>query len=162
MSVCPCGSNNDYADCCEPLIKGTQSAQTAEGLMRSRYTAHVKSEIDYIYETTLPSQRKNCDRKSIAAWCKKADWQSLEIIEASDGGPDDTKGIIEFVVYYREKGRRIKHHEIAEFEKENDHWYFKDGRAPQQVQAIRQGPKTGRNDPCPCGSGKKYKKCCGA
>ena len=23
-------------------------------------------------------------------------------------------------------------------------------------------PKVGRNDPCPCGSGKKYKKCCGA
>ena len=25
---------------------------------------------------------------------------------------------------------------------------------------VRQGPKIGRNDPCPCGSGKKYKKCC--
>jgi preprotein translocase subunit SecA len=28
--------------------------------------------------------------------------------------------------------------------------------------AIRKGEKIGRNDPCPCGSGKKYKKCCGA
>ena len=27
---------------------------------------------------------------------------------------------------------------------------------------VRDGPKVGRNDPCPCGSGKKYKKCCGA
>jgi preprotein translocase subunit SecA len=26
---------------------------------------------------------------------------------------------------------------------------------------IRKGPKVGRNDPCPCGSGKKYKHCCG-
>jgi preprotein translocase subunit SecA len=26
----------------------------------------------------------------------------------------------------------------------------------------REGPKVGRNDPCPCGSGKKYKKCHGA
>jgi len=33
--------------------------------------------------------------------------------------------------------------------------------APRQA-AVRQGPKVGRNDPCPCGSGKKYKKCCGA
>lgn len=26
---------------------------------------------------------------------------------------------------------------------------------------VHEGPKIGRNDPCPCGSGKKYKKCCG-
>jgi len=35
-----------------------------------------------------------------------------------------------------------------------------DGQAVQQV--VRGGEKVGRNDPCPCGSGKKYKKCCGA
>jgi len=29
-------------------------------------------------------------------------------------------------------------------------------------QVVRSGAKIGRNDPCPCGSGKKYKKCCGA
>ena len=33
----------------------------------------------------------------------------------------------------------------------------------KQSQTVRnEGPKVGRNDPCPCGSGKKYKKCCGA
>ena len=26
---------------------------------------------------------------------------------------------------------------------------------------VNEGPKVGRNDPCPCGSGKKYKNCCG-
>ena len=31
---------------------------------------------------------------------------------------------------------------------------------PEVEQVVRQGPKIGRNDPCPCGSGKKYKKCC--
>ena len=35
-----------------------------------------------------------------------------------------------------------------------------DARTVQQV--VRSGDKVGRNDPCPCGSGKKYKKCCGA
>jgi len=34
-------------------------------------------------------------------------------------------------------------------------------RQPVQ-QVVRSGAKVGRNDPCPCGSGKKYKKCCGA
>ena len=33
--------------------------------------------------------------------------------------------------------------------------------APQQPM-VRDAPKVGRNDPCPCGSGKKYKQCCGA
>jgi preprotein translocase subunit SecA len=32
----------------------------------------------------------------------------------------------------------------------------------QTVQQVVRGAKIGRNDPCPCGSGKKYKKCCGA
>ncbi len=32
----------------------------------------------------------------------------------------------------------------------------------QAVQQVVRGEKVGRNDPCPCGSGKKYKKCCGA
>ena len=37
----------------------------------------------------------------------------------------------------------------------DDHHHF----APVQ-QIVRAGPKVGRNDPCPCGSGKKHKKCC--
>ena len=35
------------------------------------------------------------------------------------------------------------------------------GAAPAPVAAPRAQPAVGRNDPCPCGSGKKYKKCCG-
>jgi uncharacterized protein YecA (UPF0149 family) len=31
---------------------------------------------------------------------------------------------------------------------------------PPKPQPIVLGPRPGRNDPCPCGSGKKYKKCC--
>jgi preprotein translocase subunit SecA len=35
------------------------------------------------------------------------------------------------------------------------------GERPDRVEPVRRGPKIGRNDPCPCGSGKKYKHCCG-
>ncbi len=35
------------------------------------------------------------------------------------------------------------------------------GAPPRKKQPVKVGPKVGRNDPCPCGSGKKYKKCCG-
>ena len=36
------------------------------------------------------------------------------------------------------------------------------GDVPKVQTVVHEGPKIGRNDPCPCGSGKKYKKCCGA
>ena len=162
MERCPCGSEKDYSDCCQPLIKGERVADTAEALMRSRYTAHAKKEFDYIFETTLPSNRQDADRKGTAAWSRKLDWQRLEVRHSEKGGPDDSVGTVEFLARYRKDGKAFDHHEIAEFVREDGRWYFKDGQAPQPVQAVRQGPKIGRNDPCTCGSGKKYKKCCGA
>ena len=162
MEPCPCESGKTYAECCEPLIQGARKAESAEALMRSRYVAHVKAEIDYIYQTTHPSKRHTVNREQVRAWCKKSQWQGLEILQTTDGGPDDQTGIVEFVARYREKERPVRHHEIAEFVQNEGTWYFMDGQPPKPVQAVRQGPKIGRNDPCPCGSGKKYKKCCGA
>lgn len=161
MEQCPCGTGKSYTECCEPLIKGDEAAKTAEALMRSRYTAHAKSEIDYIYDTTHPDKREGYDRDGVAAWTKKSEWQSLEIIKSKDGGTEDQEGVVEFVARYREKGKPVRHHEVAEFSKVDDQWYFTDGNTPKPVTMVRQGPKTGRNDPCTCGSGKKFKKCCG-
>jgi SEC-C motif-containing protein len=161
MENCPCGSEKTYADCCQPLIEGERRADTAEELMRSRYTAHAKKVYDYIFETTLPASRQDEDREGTAAWSKKLDWQRLEIRSVEKGGEDDDTGTVEFLARYRKNGKAFDHHEIAEFAREDGLWYFKDGRPPAPVQVIRQGPKIGRNDPCTCGSGKKYKKCCG-
>ena len=162
MEPCPCQSGKAYAECCEPLILGVEKALTAEALMRSRYTAHVKTQIDYIYQTTHPSKRHTVDRDKVKAWSKKSQWQGLEILKTTAGGSEDQSGTVEFVARYREKDRPVRHHEIAQFVKNQDCWYFMDGQAPKPVPTVRQGPKIGRNDPCPCGSGKKYKKCCGA
>jgi len=161
MDLCPCGSEKEYAKCCQPLISGEQSAETAEALMRSRYSAHAKKAFDYIFDTTWPGNRQEEDREGTAAWSRKLDWQRLEVRNVEAGGVDDEKGMVEFVARYRKNAKAFDHHEIAEFVRQDGRWYFKDGHAPQQVQAVRQGPKVGRNDPCPCGSGKKYKKCCG-
>ncbi len=161
MDRCPCGSEKEYADCCQPLINGDRTADTAEALMRARYSAHAKKAFDYIFETTLPANRQEDDRNGTAAWSRKLDWQRLEVCRVDAGGTDDEKGTVEFVARYRKNAKAFDHHEIAEFVRDDGRWYFKDGQAPQPVQAIRQGPKIGRNDPCTCGSGKKYKKCCG-
>ena len=61
----------------------------------------------------------------------------------------------------RLKGDELAHHEVATFRKVEDRWYFVDGKMAKHETFVRQAPKVGRNDPCPCGSGKKYKKCCG-
>jgi SEC-C motif domain protein len=161
MEMCPCGRGKDYADCCAPLIQGARDAATAEELMRSRYSAYAKSEIDYIYATTHAKQRSKFNHKESLAWSRNTEWQSLEILRTEAGGADDESGIVEFMARYREKGKAVQHHEVAEFVKQEGRWYFMDGHAPKPVQVHRQGPKIGRNDPCPCGSGKKFKKCCG-
>ncbi len=43
-----------------------------------------------------------------------------------------------------------------------DYWQQKNRPPPAGAVPVRTTPKIGRNDPCPCGSGRKYKKCCGA
>lgn len=160
MDTCPCGSGENYADCCEVFIHGDQNAPTAEALMRSRYTAYVKTEIDYIYNTTHESQRGSFNREESEDWSTKTDWHSLEIRRSEGGGPQDQTGMVEFIARFRNKGNLTHHHELAEFKKEDDQWFFYDGHAPQFEQVKREGAKVGRNDPCLCGSGKKYKKCC--
>lgn len=158
--LCPCGSEKSYSDCCQPLIQGSQKAETAEELMRARYTAHVKTEVDFIYDSTHPKKRGGVDRKQVEAWSKKSEWLGLKIHAAEAGGAEDKAGTVEFTARYREKEKLVEHREIAEFVRRDGIWYFMDGKPPKPVQSIRQGPKIGRNDPCPCGSGKKYKKCC--
>ncbi len=46
-------------------------------------------------------------------------------------------------------------------EQEDQPMFYGPAEAPPKQQAIRKDAKVGRNDPCPCGSGKKYKKCHG-
>ncbi len=162
MEMCPCGSGRTYEDCCGPLIKGASPAVTAEQLMRSRYSAYVKVETDYLFETTHPGHRQGYDHKGTRVWAENSRWDGLEVLSATAGGPGDDEGDVEFIARYRDKDLRKQHHEIAHFRKKSGRWYFTEGSAVAPKPIVRSEPKTGRNDPCPCGSGKKYKKCCGA
>ncbi len=160
MKKCPCGSGNSYANCCEPLLKGEKKAATAEELMRSRYSAYVNNEVDYLIDTVHPKKRKDHDAEGIRAWSEKSEWHSLEILNTSMGGQEDVEGEVEFVARYSEKGNRHNHHELAYFKKKDDTWFFMDGQPPESKPFVHEAPKVGRNEPCPCGSGKKFKKCC--
>lgn len=162
MEQCPCGSGLAYAECCEPIIKGVRPAETAEALMRSRYSAYVKVETDYIYETTHPKHRAGYDVQGTKEWAEGAEWLGLEIVSTKNGGPEESIGEVEFIARFAEKGQNREHHERAQFKKDKSQWFFTDGKpVTGQQPVVRTSPKVGRNDPCPCGSGQKYKKCCG-
>jgi SEC-C motif-containing protein len=159
MNSCPCGSGSTYENCCEPLIKGDIQAETAEQLMRSRYSAYAKVAVDYIFETTHPEHRQNFDQKGTKQWAEESVWEGLEIVATEKGGANDREGTVEFIARYREKGLRKAHHELGVFKKDGGRWFFTDGSAVAAKPIISN--KIGRNDPCPCNSGQKYKKCCG-
>jgi len=169
---CPCESNQNYKQCCEPYIKGSKNPLTAEALMRSRYTAYSEGNIKYIRETLAPETRKDFDEESAKAWATGSEWLGLKILSSKKGRENDSKGTVEFNVKYRAEGKVVEHHEVSQFRKEGDCWYFVDGEAHTHEEGhghseshspiVREGPKVGRNDPCSCGSGKKFKKCCGA
>lgn len=157
---CPCQSGVKYSHCCEPLIKGKKQAETAEQLMRARYTAYTQIQMDFIEQTHDPKTSQDIDMQGSREWAQTTNWDGLEIIETAQGGVDDEVGTVEFkATFLTEEGPQI-HHELSQFHKRDGVWYYSDSSQPSQT-VVRASPKVGRNDPCPCGSGKKYKKCCG-
>ena len=122
--------------------------------MRSRYAAFAKIEVDYLLKTCHVSIRSGFTKDSIKQWAAENDWRKLEIVHASE---IENKGLVEFKAYYKSPfGKDETHHELSEFIKEEGTWFYRKGIInPNIDHAIK------RNTPCPCGSGKKYKKCCG-
>jgi SEC-C motif-containing protein len=146
---CPCGSGKPYADCCAPLHRGERGAATAEVLMRSRYSAYVLKNSDYLSATWHPSTRP----ASLDLSGDDTPWQRLSIIATEQGAENDETGYVEFAADYA--GGQL--HERSRFVKEEGGWLYLDGEIlPPLVPA-----KVGRNEPCPCGSGRKFKRCCG-
>lgn len=160
--LCPCGSGLSYSACCESFIIGKAKPQTAVALMRSRYCAYARGAVDYLYRTSGPKVQKEFDAESSRKWAESATWTGIEILNTNGGGEEDTVGSVEFIAHYTVNNTSFDHHELADFLKIDGEWRFIDGKIFGPDPIRREHPKIGRNDPCPCGSGKKYKKCCGA
>lgn len=165
MTSCPCGNTLDYSQCCEPIHNNHALATTPEKLMRSRYSAHVQGLVDYVVNTYHPSCHAEEQREGIAESIE-SDWRRLEVISTADGN-NENEGFVTFKAFFQEDGNEYCLEERSRFVRENDLWFYIDGTFPsQEVEDPRlnqsiQSLKVGRNDPCICGSGKKFKKCCG-
>lgn len=157
---CPCGSEKEYVECCAPYISGEKPAPTAEALMRSRYTAYVEKELAYLNESLAPEALKDHDEASVKEWAEKAEWLGLEIHDTWAGGDGDEDGIVEFSAKYAIDGEESTHRERSHFRRIDENWRYVEG-AMVSGPPITKEKKIGRNEKCPCGSDKKYKKCCG-
>ncbi|RLB53094.1 MAG: hypothetical protein DRI90_21535 [Deltaproteobacteria bacterium] len=158
--TCVCGLGPSTEECCGRYITGGETAPTPEALMRSRYAAYTLEEIDYVVATHDPATRDEVDPDGAHAWSKEAEWEGLSVHEI-EGGAEDDEGIVEFTARYQMQGKLVRHRERAKFVKLEGKWFYHDGDMVKAKPMVREGPKIGRNEPCPCGSGKKYKKCCG-
>jgi len=148
--TCPCCSGEQYSVCCEPFLQGNQIPVTAEQLMRSRYCAYVQHNADYLVATWHPEKRHPSLSGLLSESFPGTDWLSLNVTRCNHGSHEN-EAFVTFFARYREKTTIQAIHECSRFLREDQRWYYVDGTAPP----------VGRNDRCPCGSEKKYKKCCG-
>ncbi|MCB9832627.1 MAG: YchJ family protein [Planctomycetes bacterium] len=157
---CPCGGVS-LQSCCGPYLAHAAKPATAEALMRARYTAFTLADMDYILGTHHPATVKKVDRDDTESWARDSIWQGLQILATRGGGPEDQEGTVEFIARFSYQDEVQEHHELAHFVRHEGDWIYHDGKIRKGEPVRRADPKVGRNDPCPCGSGKKFKKCCG-
>lgn len=181
-SNCPCGSQKSYADCCEIAHKNHAAVTTPAQLMRSRYSAHALQLVDYVIDTYHPSCQAELQRESITQ-SVASHWIKLDVADVQKGC-DENEGFVTFFAYFEDEKQLYCLGERSRFLRENGLWYYIDGEFIEQDPPAMNEPepietsaaseaqiplphrtnaeKVGRNDPCTCGSGKKFKKCCGA
>ncbi len=149
---CPCNSQRAVSDCCGRYLSGQFFPETPEALMRSRYTAYSLSNIAYIQQTMRGAAAKNFNPDAARQWASEVQWLGLKIIAAPPVVEGADIGFVKFVASYRQLNHNHIIHELSEFQRLDGRWYYIKGTTP----------KVNRNQPCPCRSGKKFKRCCGS
>ena len=121
---CYCGTNKTYQNCCEVFHLNNGKTESAEQLMRSRYSAFVLANGDYLMATHHKSTRPIKEKKAIVKWAKSVQWIRLEVLETSEGTKDDIEGTVNFSAYFFENGKVDVIHEKSAFVKEDNSWYY--------------------------------------
>ncbi|MDS4018918.1 MAG: YchJ family protein [Candidatus Competibacter sp.] len=124
-SACPCGSGEAYAVCCRAYLDHGQPLATAEALMRSRYSAYVLGREDYLLRTWHESTRP--EKLDLSGDAGTVNWLGLKIVRTEAGGPDDARGMVEFVARYKVGGKAHRLHETSRFVREDGKWFYLDG-----------------------------------
>ncbi len=147
--LCYCGSQKDYEQCCKPICSKIRYASTPSELMRARYSAYATGNGLFLYETNAIENRYEEDIELIEEHSKTSNWTKLSVLKEREDGDE---GLVEFKAYYKENDIYKLLHEISQFKKIEGQWFYTEGKLFDT--------KIGRNEPCPCNSGKKFKRCC--
>jgi len=150
---CYCGKPLAFESCCEALISGRQGAESPEALMRSRFSAYVIQNYDYILATYALAQRIELSLNELRQSSATTKWLRLVVQKTVQ---NNTSGKVEFSAYYQLDGQVYLMHETSDFIFDNKQWYYTTGLIHKDSGHYTQQ----RNDMCLCGSGKKFKKCC--
>jgi SEC-C motif-containing protein len=124
---CPCGSTLEYDECCGAIIHGKREAKTAEELMRSRYTAFVKVNVEYLMRTQYKAGRSSKDKNKIKRWAQSVQWLDLAIKSVVGGTENDETGVVTFRAFYIEKGEYENLYEESQFQKIDGKWMYING-----------------------------------
>lgn len=148
-ALCPCQSSKNYADCCAVFHHQKALPKTAEQLMRSRYSAYVLKNIPYIVETTVPNQQSYLNVQALQDWAGNTQWLGLQVLKTET--LTKSQSAVEFNALFQGEEGEQSHQERSIFVNIEGRWYFVDPTVP--LPTMKQ--------PCVCGSGKKFKHCCG-
>ncbi len=151
--LCPCGSTHSFDHCCNMFITHKAKAQTAEQLMRSRYSAYATGAFDYVFNTYGNEQRKTLSIEALSEHADEQQWVKLIIHHTQE---EPLPAIVEFSAFYLIGNALHELRERSRFERQEGDFRYLDGDiiVHDKVKILS------RNDLCPCDSGKKFKKCC--
>lgn len=134
---CPCGAKATFDKHCQPIIKGKAPADTAERLMRARFSAYSIRDVDFLVKTTAEVQREKLDAEELADYCNSIRCISLKILATEAGGPTDETGVVRFHASLLVNGKRTLHSEISQFHREGGAWVYAEG--PGEEEADSEG-----------------------
>jgi SEC-C motif-containing protein len=128
MATCPCGHPRPYADCCGALHAGKRTAATAEELMRSRYAAFARGQVDYLLQTLHPAKRAGVSRQDLAQ--RDVKWIGLTILETRGGSMFETDGEVTFEARFQHGREAGAMRERSRFVRHEGRWVYVDGENP--------------------------------
>jgi len=128
QSLCPCKSKTNYTNCCQPFHHEKTKPETAEQLMRSRYSAFFFRLVDYLVATTHPDTREPNLQRDLEDTIHHINWKFLTIVSSSKGGKSDKVGKVEFIADYFWEGQPQQLHERSRFKRFKGAWKYLDGK----------------------------------
>ncbi len=120
---CPCQSGLLFQQCCQKFLSLSSLPETAEQLMRSRYSAYVLHNENYLLNTWHPKHRP----EALQLQESTNQWLGLKIKATHKGQKNDHEGYVHFIARFKVNGKAHKLTENSFFEKINGQWFYTKG-----------------------------------